>query len=91
MQCRNDIAFRTAADSMAEAINTVVDGAGHAGLALSSCLAKNGIDHVVLERGDIAQRWRSERWNSLVFQFPNWSLQLARLRLSGEQSRWICV
>lgn len=61
---------------MAELIDTVVVGAGHAGLALSSCLAKNGIDHVVLERGDVAQRWRSERWDSLVFQFPNWSLQL---------------
>ena len=83
MQCRNDIAFRTAAGSMAEAINTVVVGAGHAGLALSSCLAKNGIDHVVLERGDIAQRWRSERWDSLVFQFPNWSLQLPGYAYQG--------
>src|SRR5436189_4823724 len=61
---------------MIELIDTVVVGAGHAGLALSSCLAQNGIDHVVLDRGDVAQRWRSERWDSLVFQFPNWSLQL---------------
>lgn len=68
---------------MAEAIDTVVVGAGHAGLALSSCLARNGIDHVVLERGDIAQRWRSERWDSLVFQFPNWSLQLPGYTYQG--------
>jgi putative flavoprotein involved in K+ transport len=83
MQCRNDIVLRRAADSMAEAIDTVVVGAGHAGLALSSCLEKNGIDHVVLERGDVAQRWRSERWDSLVFQFPNWSLQLPGYAYQG--------
>jgi putative flavoprotein involved in K+ transport len=71
------------ADCMAETIDTVVVGAGHAGLALSSCLAKKGIDHVVLERGDIAQRWRSERWDSLVFQFPNWSLQLPGYAYEG--------
>jgi putative flavoprotein involved in K+ transport len=68
---------------MADTIDTVVVGAGHAGLALSSCLAKKGIDHVVLERGDIAQRWRSERWDSLVFQFPNWSLQLPGYAYKG--------
>jgi putative flavoprotein involved in K+ transport len=68
---------------MAEAIDTVVVGAGHAGLALSGCLAKHGIDHVVLERSDIAQRWRSERWDSLVFQFPNWSLQLPGYAYQG--------
>ena len=41
---------------MAERIDTVVVGAGHAGLAVSSCLAKNEIEHIVLERGDVAQR-----------------------------------
>jgi putative flavoprotein involved in K+ transport len=61
---------------MAEAIDTVVVGAGHVGLAISCLLTRNGTDHVVLERGQVAQRWRSERWDSLVFQFPNWSLQL---------------
>jgi cation diffusion facilitator CzcD-associated flavoprotein CzcO len=69
---------------MTELIDTVVVGAGHAGLALSSCLAKSAIDHVVLERGDVAQRWRSERWDSLVFQFPNWSLQLPDYAYRGE-------
>jgi choline dehydrogenase-like flavoprotein len=61
---------------MAEVIDTVVVGAGHVGLAISCLLTRNGTDHVVLERGQFAQRWRSERWDSLVFQFPNWSLQL---------------
>ena len=69
---------------MTELIDTVVVGAGHAGLALSSCLAKSAIDHVVLERGDVAQRWRSERWDSLVFQFPNWSLQLPDYAYRGD-------
>jgi putative flavoprotein involved in K+ transport len=61
---------------MAEVVDTVVIGAGHVGLAISRLLTRDGTDHIVLERGQVAQRWRSERWDSLVFQFPNWSLQL---------------
>ena len=61
---------------MAEVIDTVIAGAGHAGLALSYYLTRNGSEHIVLERGNVAERWRTERWDSLVFQFPNWSLQL---------------
>jgi hypothetical protein len=61
---------------MREVIDTVVIGAGHAGLALSCYLLRNGTEHVVLERGQVGERWRTERWDSLVFQFPNWSLQL---------------
>lgn len=59
-----------------ERIEAVVIGAGQAGLAMSHHLAQRGIDHVVLERGRIAERWRSERWDSLCFQFPNWMLRL---------------
>jgi len=61
---------------MSEVIDTVIVGAGHAGLALSCYLTRNGTEHIVLERGNVAERWRTERWDSLVFQFPNWSLQL---------------
>ena len=43
-------------------IDTLVIGAGHAGLAMSRSLTDRGLDHVVLERGRLAQRWRSERW-----------------------------
>jgi putative flavoprotein involved in K+ transport len=68
---------------MAEVVDTVVIGAGHAGLALSYYLTMNGTEHIVLERGDVAQRWRSERWDSLVFQFPNWSLQLPGYAYNG--------
>jgi putative flavoprotein involved in K+ transport len=59
-----------------ERVEAVVIGAGQAGLAMSHHLGRLGIEHVVLERGRIAERWRSERWDSLVFQFPNWMLRL---------------
>jgi putative flavoprotein involved in K+ transport len=68
---------------MGEAIDTVVIGAGHAGLALSCYLLRNGTEHVVLERGQVGERWRTERWDSLVFQFPNWSLQLPDYAYQG--------
>ena len=55
---------------------TVIVGGGHAGLALSYHLGRLGRPHVILERGRVAERWRSERWDSLMFQFPNWSLRL---------------
>ncbi len=43
---------------------------------MSYYLAQLGREHVVLERGRVAERWRSERWDSLAFQFPNWSIHL---------------
>ena len=59
-----------------ERIESVVIGAGQAGLAMSHYLSKLGAEHVVLERGQVAQRWRSERWDSLCFQSPNWNMKL---------------
>jgi putative flavoprotein involved in K+ transport len=55
---------------------TIVLGAGHAGLAMSRCLAARGIDHVVLERGEVANSWRTERWDSLRLLTPNWQTRL---------------
>ena len=52
--------------------NTVVVGAGQAGLAMSAHLRDNDIDHVVLERYTIAERWRNARWDSLVMNGPAW-------------------
>ena len=49
---------------------TLVIGAGHAGLAMSRCLAERSIDHVVLERGEVANSWRTERWDSLRLLTP---------------------
>ncbi|MBR1144761.1 NAD(P)-binding domain-containing protein [Bradyrhizobium sp. AUGA SZCCT0431] len=59
-----------------ERIDTLVIGGGQAGLVMSYRLKQRGIAHLVLERARIAERWRSERWDGLKFQFPNWSVQL---------------
>jgi putative flavoprotein involved in K+ transport len=68
-----------------ERVEAVVIGAGQAGLAMSHHLGRLGIEHVVLERGRIAERWRSERWDSLVFQFPNWMLRLPGHAYEGDE------
>jgi putative flavoprotein involved in K+ transport len=64
-------------------VDTIVVGAGQAGLAMSFHLRQRGRDHVLLERGRVAERWRSERWDSLRFQSPNWSLELPGCRYEG--------
>ena len=56
--------------------SVIIIGGGQAGLAMSRCLGDRGIDHVVLERGRIAERWRSERWDSLRLLTPNWQTRL---------------
>ena len=53
-------------------VNTVVVGAGQAGLAMSAHLRDHHIDHVVLERDSIAERWRNALWDSLVMNGPAW-------------------
>jgi len=55
-----------------EKVNTVVVGGGQAGLAMSEHLVASQVSHVVLERHRIAERWRSERWDSLVANGPAW-------------------
>jgi len=55
-----------------ERIHTLVVGGGQAGLAMSEHLGKSGVPHLVLERHRIAERWRSERWDSLVANGPAW-------------------
>jgi putative flavoprotein involved in K+ transport len=52
--------------------DTVIIGAGQAGLAASRILTAHGHDHVVLERGRIGQRWRNDSWDSLHLLTPNW-------------------
>ena len=56
----------------ADAVDVVVIGAGHSGLAMSHALGQRGIGHVVLERGEVANSWRTERWDSLRLLTPNW-------------------
>lgn len=55
-----------------ERTNTLVVGAGQAGLAMSEHLREQGVPHLVLERHRIAERWRSGRWDSLVANGPAW-------------------
>ena len=68
---------------MAAFYDVVIIGGGQAGLAGSWHLHKRGIEHLVLERDRVGERWRSERWDSLRFQFPNWALQLPGWRYDG--------
>ena len=55
-----------------ERTTTVIIGAGQTGLAMSRELAARGVDHLILERGKIANSWRRERWDSLRLLTPNW-------------------
>src|SRR5688500_5817898 len=59
-----------------EQVTAVVIGAGHLGLAASRCLTERSIDHVVLERGEVAESWRRQRWDSLRLLTPNWQSRL---------------
>ncbi|MDE0920836.1 MAG: NAD(P)-binding domain-containing protein [Arenicellales bacterium] len=65
-------------------IDVVIVGAGHAGLAMSYCLNERGVDHVVLERADIANSWRTERWDSLRLLTPNWQARLPGMVYEGD-------
>lgn len=57
-------------------LGAVVIGGGQAGLAASFHLTRHGIDHTVLERGEVAHSWRSQRWDSFVLNTPNWMNRL---------------
>lgn len=61
---------------MTQHFDSIVVGAGQAGLVMSHFLSQLGRDHIVLERHKIGERWQSERWDGLRFQYPNWSLRL---------------
>lgn len=63
--------------------DTIIVGGGQAGLAMSRCLSEEGIEHVVLERGRVAERWRTERWDSLRLLSPNWHTRLPGFRYQG--------
>jgi putative flavoprotein involved in K+ transport len=69
---------------MRERHDTVIIGGGQAGLVMSAVLQQRGREHVVLERRRVGERWRTERWDSLRFQFPNWSLQLPGYTYTGD-------
>jgi putative flavoprotein involved in K+ transport len=68
---------------MSEIHDAVVIGGGQAALVASHALAERGLDHVVLERDRVAERWRTARWDSLRFQFPNTVLGLPGMPYDG--------
>ena len=68
--------LNTFVSGKAEQLDTVIIGGGHAGLTMSYYLSQLGREHVILERGRVGERWRSERWDSFCFQFPNWTIEL---------------
>ena len=63
---------------------TVIIGAGQSGLAMSRHLTDRSIDHVVLERGEVANSWRTERWDSLRLLTPNWQSRLPGYAYDGD-------
>src|SRR4029453_13338565 len=63
-------------------IDCVVIGAGPAGLAASARLTTRGVEHVVLERGQAGESWRTQRWDSFRLNTPGWMNHLL-----GEQAR----
>ena len=63
--------------------HTLVIGGGQAGLAMSYHLTRHGIEHVVLERGRIAETWRTQRWDSFTVVGPNWSVSLPGAPYAG--------
>jgi putative flavoprotein involved in K+ transport len=66
-----------------EQVETVIIGGGHAGLTMSYYLTQAGREHVILERGQVGERWRIERWDSFRFNFPNWALLLPGYKYQG--------
>ena len=68
------------------AIDTIVIGAGHAGLAVSRLLTLEGRDHVILDRGRVAESWRTARWDSLHLLTPNWMARLPGWAYVGPHS-----
>jgi putative flavoprotein involved in K+ transport len=63
---------------------TIIIGAGQSGLAMSRHLIARSIDHVVLERGEVAHSWRTERWDSLRLLTPNWQSRLPDYAYTGD-------
>ncbi len=66
-----------------EKVETLVVGGGQAGLAMSEHLGKRGVPHLVVERHRIAERWRTERWDSLVANGPAWHDRFPNMTFAG--------
>ena len=65
--------------------DVIIIGAGQAGLAMSRRLSQMSIEHVLLERGEVANSWRTERWDSLRLLTPNWQSRLPGYGYAGDE------
>ncbi len=72
-----------------EKIEALVVGAGQAGVAMSEHLSRCGVPHLVLEKGRIAERWRSARWDSLVANGPAWHDRFPGLEFAGDPEAFV--
>jgi putative flavoprotein involved in K+ transport len=68
-----------------EQVETIVIGAGQAGLSTSYHLAARGFEHLVLERGDVGDTWRTKRWDGFYLNTPNWAQQLPGHEYDGPE------
>ena len=66
-------------------VDVAVIGGGHCGLAMSQVLSQRGVNHVVIERGEVANAWRRERWDSLRLLTPNWMCRLPGQAYEGSE------
>jgi putative flavoprotein involved in K+ transport len=64
--------------------DVVIVGGGHSGLAMSKQLSDRSIDHVVLERDEVASSWRRQRWSSFTLLTPNWQARLPGAEYGGD-------
>jgi putative flavoprotein involved in K+ transport len=71
------------AAGMTESVKVAVIGAGQAGLATSWYLTQAGVEHVVLDSAQVAETWRSRRWDSFCLVTPNWGVRLPGAVYSG--------
>jgi putative flavoprotein involved in K+ transport len=72
-------------DTMTERVDTIVIGAGQAGLSTSYHLSRLGREHVILERGRVAETWRTQRWDGFYLNTPNWAQQLPGQPYRGDE------
>src|SRR5579871_6066845 len=70
---------------MAEDVETLIIGGGQSGLAMSYWLSQFGREHLILERSRVAERWQSERWDSLCVLTPNWTVRLPGYEYAGPE------
>src|SRR4030042_5209659 len=70
---------------MTESVETIIVGAGQAGLATSCHLPRQGCEHVILEQAaGPGDAWRSDRWDSFTLNTPNWTFRLPGAEYQGD-------